>query len=54
MKCNQDLFETLFQTAQKSLVMECSQALEAFRFSLTIDWTLQQKAESFQNLLPSE
>ena len=28
MKCNQDLFETLFQTAQKPLVMECSQALE--------------------------
>ena len=24
MKCNQDLFETLFQTAQKPLVMECS------------------------------
>ena len=41
MKCNQDLFETLFQTAQKPLVMECSQALEAIRFSLPIDWTVQ-------------
>ena len=54
MKCNQDLFETLFQTAQKPLVMECSQALEAIRFSLPIDWTVQQQSESLLYLLPSE
>ena len=52
MKCNQDLFETLFQTAQKPLVMECSQALEAIRFSLPIDWTVQQQSESLLYLLP--
>lgn len=54
MKCNQDLFETLFQTAQKPLVMECSQALEAIRFSLPIDWTVQQQSESLLYLLSSE
>ena len=54
MKCNQDLFETLFQTAQKPLVMECSQALEAIRFSLPIDWTVQQQSGSLLYLLPSE
>ena len=54
MKCNQDLFETLFQTTQKPLVMECSQALEAIRFSLPLDWTVQQQSESLLYLLPSE
>ena len=53
MKCNQDLFETLFQTAQKPLVMECSQALEAIRFSLPIDWTVQQQGQVYMiHLVP--
>lgn len=54
MKCNQDLFETLFQTAQKPMVMECPQELEAIRFSLPLDWTVQQQADSLLYILPAE